>query len=264
MNNTDNPRLFNPQLAVNAVLDQVEREHRVRVLFAVESGSRAWGFPSPDSDYDVRFVYVHERDWYLSVEGRRDVIEVTQGDLDVSGWELRKALRLLRKSNPSLLEWIGSPLSYRADPVFTSDIRALAERCLSPERCFQHYFHLARNQWQKYLQADLVRLKRYLYVLRPVLACRWLEQERGAPPVAFADLVSATLSEAPVRRAVEALLEKKAVSREMVAQPPDPVLHRFLEKELLRLQPLSTGRDVPSDCYLDELDHFFQTVALAA
>ncbi len=258
--NTD----LTPHFQVNQLLDRVEAGCGVRVLFAVESGSRAWGFPSPDSDYDVRFVYVHQREWYLSVEDRRDVIELTQGDLDVSGWELRKALRLLRKSNPSLLEWLGSPLVYRENPDFTHGLRELAGRCLSQERCFQHYFHLARGQWQKYLQGETVRLKKYLYVLRPVLACRWLEQGRGAVPVVFADLVRATLHESQVRRALDALLLRKQASGEILAQPPDPVLHRFLEAELHRLQPLAVMQETPAECQLDALDHFFQSTALAA
>ena len=117
---------------VRDALAQVEAERNVRVLFACESGSRAWGFASRDSDYDVRFLYVHRRDWYLSVEDRRDVIEQPiANDLDVSGWELRKALRLLRKSNPPLLEWLKSPVVYRHDPVFAS--KFYAPRC-----CFEH------------------------------------------------------------------------------------------------------------------------------
>ncbi len=111
---------------VRTALAQVEAERNVRVLFACESGSRAWGFASRDSDYDVRFLYVHQRDWYLSVEDRRDVIEQPIAeDLDVSGWELRKALRLLRKSNPPLLEWLKSPVVYRHDPVFAAEFGAL-------------------------------------------------------------------------------------------------------------------------------------------
>src|SRR5258708_16293983 len=112
---------------VRDALAQVEAERHVRVLFACESGSRAWGFASRDSDYDVRFLYVHQRDWYLSVEDHRDVIELPiSDDLDVSGWELRKALRLLRKSNPPLLEWLKSPFVYRCNPAFVADFEPLA------------------------------------------------------------------------------------------------------------------------------------------
>src|SRR4051794_14574214 len=107
---------MNVSQRVSAALLAVEHEKDVRVLYACESGSRAWGFASRDSDYDVPFLYVHERDWYLSVDDRRDVLEYPLRDeLDVSGWELRKALRLLRKSNPPLLEWLNSPMVYRDD-----------------------------------------------------------------------------------------------------------------------------------------------------
>ena len=178
---------------VRHALAQVETERNVRVLFACESGSRAWGFASRDSDYDVRFLYVHRRDWYLSVEDRRDVIEQPiADDLDVSGWELRKALRLLRKSNPPLLEWLKSPVVYRHDPVFAAEFGALATEFYSPRRCFAHYLHMAFGNWRDYLRGrDEVSLKKYLYVFRPLLACRWIERQLGQVPMLFAQLVGA-------------------------------------------------------------------------
>src|SRR5882757_4011733 len=133
---------------VRAALARLEAERNVRVLFACESGSRAWGFASRDSDYDVRFRDVHARGWYLSVEDRRDVIEEPLTDeLDVSGWELRKALRLLRKSNPPLLEWLKSPVVYHRDSVFTREFNDLAAEFYSPQRCFSHYLHMASGNW---------------------------------------------------------------------------------------------------------------------
>ena len=179
---------------VRDALARVESERNVRVLYACESGSRAWGFASRDSDYDVRFLYVHRRDWYLSVEDRRDVIEQPiADDLDVSGWELRKALRLLRKSNPPLLEWLKSPVVYRHDPVFAAEFGALATEFYSPRRCFAHYLHMAFGNWRDYLRLahppsatsplrhlggrEEVSLKKYLYVFRPLLAYRWIERQ---------------------------------------------------------------------------------------
>lgn len=127
-------------------LDALERRHRVRVLYACESGSRAWGFPSPDSDYDVRFIYVHEPEWYLRVMPQRDVIEQPISDaLDLSGWELRKALRLLHDSNPALSEWLQSPLVYRADPQALRLLRALAPEFRSERKCRWHYLAMARK-----------------------------------------------------------------------------------------------------------------------
>ena len=135
---------------VRDALAQVEAERNVRVLLACESGSRAWGFASRDSDYDVRFLYVHRRDWYLSIEDRRDVIEQPiADDLDVSGWELRKALRLLRKSNPPLLEWLKSPVVYRHDPVFAAEFGALATEFFSPRRGSEDGISSRQNQIAK-------------------------------------------------------------------------------------------------------------------
>ncbi len=94
-------------------LKKIEREHKVKILYAIESGSRVWGFASQDSDFDVRFIYVHHKDWYLSIESKRDVIEMPlEGDLDINGWDLTKALGLFRKSNPPLYEWLQSPIVY--------------------------------------------------------------------------------------------------------------------------------------------------------
>ena len=135
----------------------------------------------------MRFLYVHRRDWYLSVEDRRDVIEQPiADDLDVSGWELRKALRLLRKSNPPLLEWLKSPVVYRHDPVFAAEFGALATEFYSPRRCFAHYLHMAFGNWRDYLRGrEEVSLKKYLYVFRPLLACRWIERQLGQVPMLF-------------------------------------------------------------------------------
>jgi len=151
----------------------------------------------------VRFLYVHRRDWYLSVEDRRDVFEQPiADDLDVSGWELRKALRLLRKSNPPLLEWLKSPVVYRHDPVFAAEFGALAAEFYSPRRCFAHYLHMAFGNWRDYVRGrEEVSLKKYLYVFRPLLACRWIERQLGQVPMLFAQLVEGVLDEADVRAA---------------------------------------------------------------
>jgi predicted nucleotidyltransferase len=249
---------------VRDALTQAEAERKVRVLYACESGSRAWGFASRDSDYDVRFVYVHERDWYLSVEDRRDVIELPIAeDLDVSGWELRKALRLLRKSNPPLLEWLNSPLVYREDPIFAAEFRALADEFYSPRRCYPHYLHMAFGNWRDYLRGrEEVSLKKYLYVFRPLLACRWIERARGQVPMLFAELVENVLEEREVRRALDELVARKQSCEELAVEPSIEALSRFLEAELPRLDALTKPTETESD--VEALNRFFRRHALAA
>jgi predicted nucleotidyltransferase len=261
---------------VRKALAQVEAERNVRVLFACESGSRAWGFASRDSDYDARFLYVHPRDWYLSVEDRRDVIErPISDDLDVSGWELRKALRLLRKSNPPLLEWLKSPVVYRQDAVFAAEFGALAAEFYSPRRCFAHYLHMAFGNWRNYLRGrDEVSLKKYLYVFRPLLACRWIERKLGQVPMLFAQLVEGVLEESEARAALEDFVARKQAGDELAVAPPVEVLSLFIEAELPRLESLNQSDEVSSDVeepfrqaqgpeHVEGLNGFFRRYALA-
>jgi predicted nucleotidyltransferase len=231
-----------PERQIVDRLAGIELEHRVRILYACESGSRAWGFASPDSDWDVRFLYVHPLDWYLSVDERRDVIELPIADeLDINGWELRKALRLMRKSNPVLLEWLHSPLCYRRDEGFLTELRRLAIESYSPAACFHHYLHMARGNWREYLHGPTVKLKKYLYVLRPVLACRWIEAGGGVVPVEFGTLVAAQVTDVPLRQAIDGLLARKQATGELGAGPAIPEIDSFLAAEIERLSAVAAS-----------------------
>jgi hypothetical protein len=264
MNTPDSP--LDPLVVrtVQETLLNLESDRQLRVLYACESGSRAWGFASQDSDYDVRFLYVHERDWYLSVDDKRDVVELPiSGDLDVSGWDLRKALRLLRKSNPALLEWLRSPHVYWSDPVFVERFRVLAEEFYSPRKCFVHYLHMAFGNYRDYLRGrDTVSLKKYLYVLRPLLACRWIERHLTMPPVVFQDLVDQMLEDKEVSEAVAELLARKASGVELAMGPKVEALSRFVEEELVRLDAADQPTDLAGN--VEELNEFFRLQALAA
>lgn len=214
-------------------LARLEQQHQVTVLFACESGSRGWGFASPDSDYDVRFVYVHRLPWYLTVEPGRDVIEQPiSGNLDINGWDLRKTLQLLRESNPTLLEWLRSPIVYRQAAPWAQRLRVLAEEGFSPVRGYHHYVSMARKNLREHLYGEVVRYKKYLYVLRPLLAARWIREERGAPPMRFAELAGAMLTDAAVLAEVNALLEVKMRAGESATSPPWARIHDFIEAEL--------------------------------
>ena len=249
---------------VRDTLARLEAERNVRVLYACESGSRAWGFASRGSDYDVRFLYVHSRDWYLSVEDRCDVIEEPiADDLDVSGWELRKALRLLRKSNPPLLEWLRSPIVYQYDPAFVAQFGALATEFYSPRRCFRHYLHMAFGNWRDYLCGrKQVSLKKYLYVFRPLLACRWIERGIGPVPMLFDELVAQVLDEPEVREAIAELVARKRAGDELDSAPRVEALDRFIKTELPRLESLLPAEEVLPR--IEPLNRFFQEHCLAA
>jgi predicted nucleotidyltransferase len=217
-------------------LSRIEQEESVRVLYAVESGSRAWGFASMDSDWDVRFVYVQRPEWYLSVRERRDVLEfpISEG-LDVSGWDLRKALGLFAKSNPPLLEWLRSPIVYREEHSLASVLRGMTARYFAPRACLHHYLHMAEGNYREYLQGERVRLKKYFYVLRPVLACRWIDAHGTMPPTEFARLVADQLP-ASHAAVLDELLARKRAGDELSAGPRIPELNEFLDGEIARLR----------------------------
>jgi hypothetical protein len=222
---------------VDARLASIEAEFDVRVLYACESGSRGWGFASPDSDYDVRFIYVHPLSWYLKVSAQRDVIEVPISDeLDINGWELRKALGLLKKGNATLIEWLDSPVVYRADGDFLQAIRDAARQTHQAERSFHHYVHMARKNYREYLRGDTVRLKKYLYVLRPLLATLWIEQGHGVAPMRFQDLVETIVTNSNLRDAIDQLLAIKRAAGEAEYGQPLPIINAFIDSELSRLE----------------------------
>lgn len=237
---------------IGEALDEIEAVHDVRILFACESGSRAWGFASPDSDYDVRFVYVHKLPWYLKVQPARDVIELPIDDeLDINGWELRKALGLLRRSNPTLLEWLDSPVLYREAREPVAIMRDLALRSHSALRIRSHYLSMARKNFRGYLQDDLVRWKKYLYVLRPVLAARWIEHGLGIPPMRFTTLAQRLIDDSSLLEDIRELLDLKMHAAEAALGPRRPLIHAFLVEELNRAEPPLDN--LPSD--VDEADY---------
>lgn len=214
-------------------LRRLEVDHDVKVLFACESGSRGWGFASPDSDYDVRFIYVNRLSWYLTVEAGRDVIEQPiSGDLDVNGWDLRKTLQLLRQSNPTLLEWLRSPIVYREEADAAARLRALAEEGFSAVRGYHHYVSMAKKNFREHLRGEEVRYKKYLYVLRPLLAARWIRDGRGVPPMRFAALAEATLDDRALLDEINRLLDVKMRAGEAATSPRWHGIHDFIEREL--------------------------------
>ncbi|MBI4553898.1 MAG: nucleotidyltransferase domain-containing protein [Candidatus Latescibacteria bacterium] len=243
-----------------ARLDHIEVEEDVRIFFACESGSRAWGFPSTDSDYDVRFLSIHPPEWYLSVdmERKRDVIERPINDhLDLNGWDLRKALWLLRKSNPPLLEWLASPIVYREYSAIPQRLRELKARYYSPRACAYHYLHMAKGNYREYLHGARVWLKKYLYVLRPLLAIEWIIRDLGPVPMEFERLIEAVIEDRTLRWAIDQLLEAKKAGDELAVGPRIDPISLYLEEALPRLECLISDTEVRT-APIDELNAVFR------
>ncbi len=237
-------------------LDEIERQENVRILLAVESGSRAWGFASEDSDYDVRFIYVRPRNDYLRLEKFRDVIELPlEGELDINGWDLDKTLRLLRSSNPTLFEWFSSPIVYRETP-FADDFRSVMFKYFSTRRGLYHYLSMANGNYREYLKGEMVKAKKYFYVLRPILACRWIIDHGTPPPMLFSELVKSELDSA-VSKDVVRLLDLKMNSPETKIIPRVESLNKYLENSMEEVQ--TRIRQMPEDTHHDweELNQIF-------
>jgi predicted nucleotidyltransferase len=239
-------------------LRQVEQEHQVRIFYACESGSRAWGFPSADSDYDVRFLYIHPQNWYLSIADRRDVIECPIADsIDLSGWDIRKALGLLRKSNPSLLEWLQSPVVYQERSDILERIRALLPAYYCPQCCLHHYLRMAENNARAYLKGEATSAKKCLYVLRPLLACQWIEAGYGVVPMEFERLVERVVQSTELRRAIDELVRRKREGLELSREARIPVVDGFIAAELERSASNGEGGN-HSHPSVDKLDELFR------
>ncbi|WP_264030198.1 nucleotidyltransferase domain-containing protein [Cellulosimicrobium sp. SH8] len=232
---------------VDARLDAVMRDEQVALPLAVESGSRAWGFPSPDSDYDCRFVYVRSTADYLDPWPRRDVVETPlDAVLDVNGWDLVKAVRLLVRGNATLLEWLRSPIVYRADDAFRADLLALAERVVDRHALRRHYLHVARGQRERWWSNPEVPLKKVFYAVRPAATLRWLRvrAEAAVPPMDLGTLLMEGEAPETVVRAVSELVALKAVSREMGAGlVPEPLAHLVADELALASEVVERDGD---------------------
>ena len=245
---------------IESLLKEKEASESIRILYACESGSRAWGFPSQDSDYDVRFIYHHPVEWYLAIdlENKPDVIErPISGQIDLRGWDLRKTLKLMAKSNPPLLEWICSPIIY-LDPVgFRKRLRAISNKYYSPKACAYHYLHMAQGNVRDHLTGETVWLKKYFYVLRPLLAIRWIEDGRGQVPMEFEILVETMVTDSRLKSAIAKLLDRKLAGEELQRGPRIAEISNYIDQELARLSD-TPDWDVAESKDGEELDRFFQ------
>ena len=241
-------------------LQKIEVEQDVSILYACESGSRAWGFPSADSDYDIRFVYVHPMEWYLTVQEKRDVLEFPIRDnLDFNGWDIRKALRLFRKSNPPLLEWLGSPIVYQEKGNFAKHLRELSANYYSPTSCIYHYLHMAQGNYNDYVRGEDIRLKKYFYLLRPILAIKWIEQGYGVAPTAFSTLLERVVIDPMLKQEINHLVKLKETGSEIDRGPQSPLVNQFVEAELKRVTSKTKeyqGNLAP----FEVLDEIFKTI----
>jgi predicted nucleotidyltransferase len=237
-------------------IKEIEAEHQVDILLAVESGSRAWGFESTNSDYDVRFIYRRPRDWYLRVLPGRDVIEYPIVDeFDYSGWDVKKSLFLMNKSNPVLMEWLRSPIVYQKNSKAAEILLHASDRYFSQISSSYHYLNMARGNFNDYLQREVVKIKKYFYALRPILCCLWIQERESSPPMEFDHLLPLIKDRTLLMKEIQGLLKRKRSSGEMGTEKPIPIIHAFLEEQLEGFDEVEKRyqkRDKPSTEFLDQ------------
>lgn len=244
-------------------LAEIEEKENVRILLAVESGSRAWGFASPDSDYDVRFIYVRPAEEYLRLNEPKDIIEWQLDDLlDINGWDLKKALIQFRRGNATLFEWSNSPVVYKRTEEWDR-IYDAARIYFSAKSGVYHYYSTAKNTFLTHLQEEKVKYKKYFYALRPLLACKYIEEYHCPPPVLFDELLKLSLPE-ELKEAIHKLLEIKKVTEEKDLNPQMPVIYDFIAKELEIQKELADQMPDDHRKEWDALNDIFRNVIRSA
>lgn len=237
-------------------LREIEEKENVRILHAVESGSRAWGFASPDSDYDVRFIYVRQKEDYLRLESIKDTIDWELDEtLDINGWDIQKVLQHFHKSNATVFEWANSPIVYMTTLEW-ADIYSVSEKYFSCKSSMYHYYGTAQKTYNEYLNEESVRYKKYFYALRPILAAKWIEKKNCPPPVLFQELVDEVLEE-DMKEPVGKLIEKKIHMSESDKEKRIPVINDYLVKHIAYYKDLLENMIDDRLPEWEELDHAF-------
>ena len=236
-------------------LIEIEKRENIKILHCVESGSRAWGFPSPDSDYDVRFIYVRPKEYYLRLDKTRDVIEWQLDEtLDINGWDLQKMLRLLHGSNPTVFEWKNSPIVYKTSDEWNC-IAKVIDDYFSAKSGIYHYLSMAKTNYRDYLKGDVVRLKKYFYVLRPLLACEYIKENQKSPPMIFENLLCYLDGE--VKHEVLKLLELKMKTSELGEGKTIECINRYIEDKISEIDKYAKSMPAFQKTEWDNLNNLF-------
>lgn len=241
-------------------LDGLEKEKDIKILLACETGSRAWGFPSPNSDFDIRMIYVHKKDWYLSIAEKTDSIErmLDNNDIDITGWDLRKSLRLLQKSNAALLERIQSPILYKYDEHFLEGITALAAAKYSRIATIHHYLSMAKNFLHDLRDAETYKLKSFFYALRTATTCLWIIEKEVCPPIEFVKLIEGLNLDKKLTGRIHELIALKATVEEKYMHTGEKELITFMDNCLEKAAeeknslPAAKGKLVDMDTFFRE------------
>jgi uncharacterized protein len=239
---------------IQNILTQLSQEKDIEILYACETGSRAWGFPSPDSDYDIRFIYMHKRNWYLKINEQKDTIEQMVGDFDVTGWDIRKCLHLLKKSNVPLIERFQSPIEYLSDESFRDEFKNLIEQYYSPISVFHHHYSLATNFWEDLKGKEEIKLKSFFYLVRSLLSCNWIINDDTVLPMQIEGLFK--YIDEDLKNRLRELIKLKATVGEKYLHKADADLFEWI-KTMFEKLALAKDAIKINNIGMDSLNKFF-------
>jgi len=247
---------------IKKYLSDLEKEKGIKILLACETGSRAWGFPSPDSDFDVRMIYKHQKDWYLNLTEEKDTIEyfLDNNEIDISGWDLRKSLRLLWKSNPPLLERIQSPIIYKVDKDFLTGINTVAQKTYSRIATIHHYSSMAKKAFEEIENAENYKLKKLFYALRASVACLWILEKEEIPPIEFGKMLNGLVLPANLKTRIGELIEIKSTISETYLHKGEKELLEFIKACIERADNESQSLPASKGQMSDLNDFFIKTL----
>ena len=246
---------------IQTKLSEIAEQKSIKILYACETGSRAWGFPSPDSDYDVRIIYKHEPSWYVSLSDKKDTIEVMDGELDVTGWDVKKCLKLMWKSNGALLERLQSPIVYRSEPEIAALLKTYSERCFSPVATIYHYFGLAKNSFADVDGLPEIKLKKLFYALRATLACKWIIEKDSVQPIVFQTMVDELSFDQQLKQRIYELVDLKSTKSEGYMHPAEENVNAFIRTELEKAAQVSPSLKGRKEKEID-LDALFKQLVM--
>lgn len=244
---------------IKKYLSELEKEKGIEILLACETGSRAWGFPSPDSDYDVRIIYKHNKDWYLSLTEEKDTIEVfyDNNEIDISGWDLRKSLRLIWKSNAALIERIQSPIIYKKNSDFIEGINLIAQKTYSKIGTIHHYLSMAKKKLSEVEELPEYKLKKFFYALRASVACLWILEKEKMPPIEFGIMLNGLEIDKNLLLNIKELIELKSTISESYMHKGEQDLIMFMKRCIERAE--TEALNLPaSNGDMNELNEFFR------
>lgn len=246
---------------IDQKLAQIAQTKNIHILYACESGSRAWGFASPNSDFDVRFIYRANKNDYLAINepSTRLTFPLDEHELDLAGWDLKKCLNLLKKSNSTIFEWLQSPIIYSDEDHFKTRLWSICSDYFDPKTNINHYLGIANTAYKSLNNAQ-IPIKKLFYVLRPILAAKWCMNRKTIAPMSISELM--VMLPENLHDQIHSLITRKKDLPESYLIPLAPELTDFFAKTFTdcrafanELAPIAFDDKILNDFFLNELSH---------